>query len=102
MTIANSHTGLQTRKIERRHISCFSAWYGYWMEHFNRTGVAGAGCTRKCNAKLLKEAASNGGWKSKPKTGPSAGQKTPTISMARMASARDPFLANIIHGWVIK
>ena len=35
----------------------FSAWYnGYWVEDFDGSGVAGAGCNRNCNAKLLREA----------------------------------------------
>jgi len=34
----------------------FSAWFnGLWVEDFDGSGVAGAGCNRKCNAKLLKE-----------------------------------------------
>ena len=34
----------------------FSAWFnGYWVEEFDGSGVADAGCTRKCNGKLLKE-----------------------------------------------
>lgn len=34
----------------------FSAWFnGYWVEDFDGSGVAGAGCNRNCNAKLLKE-----------------------------------------------
>ena len=34
----------------------FSAWFnGYWVEDFDGSGVADAGCSHKCNAKLLKE-----------------------------------------------
>jgi hypothetical protein len=34
----------------------FSAWFnGYWVEAFDGSGVAEAGCSRQCNAKLLKE-----------------------------------------------
>ena len=34
----------------------FSAWFnGYWVEDFDGSGVAGAGCNRNCNAKLAKE-----------------------------------------------
>jgi len=34
----------------------FSAWFnGYWVEDFDGSGVAGAGCNRNCNAKLLRE-----------------------------------------------
>jgi len=34
----------------------FSAWFnGYWVEDFDGSGVAGAGCNRNCNAKLLSE-----------------------------------------------
>ena len=34
----------------------FSAWFnGYWVENFDGSGVADAGCNRGCNAKLLKE-----------------------------------------------
>lgn len=34
----------------------FSAWFnGYWVEDFDGSGVADAGCNRNCNAKLLKE-----------------------------------------------
>jgi len=34
----------------------FSGWFnGYWVEDFDGNGVANAGCSRKCNAKLVKE-----------------------------------------------
>lgn len=34
----------------------FSAWFnGYWVEDFDGSGVSGAGCNRKCNAKLIKQ-----------------------------------------------
>ena len=34
----------------------FSAWFnGYWVEDFDGSGVAGAGCNRNCNAKLVKQ-----------------------------------------------
>jgi hypothetical protein len=34
----------------------FSAWFnGYWVEDFDGSGVAGAGCNRNCSAKLLRE-----------------------------------------------
>jgi hypothetical protein len=34
----------------------FSAWFnGYWVEDFDGSGVADAGCSGECNAKLLKE-----------------------------------------------
>jgi hypothetical protein len=33
----------------------FSAWFnGYWVEDFDGSGIAGAGCNRNCNAKLVK------------------------------------------------
>jgi hypothetical protein len=33
-----------------------SAWFnGYWVEDFDGTGIANAGCNRNCNAKLVKE-----------------------------------------------
>jgi hypothetical protein len=34
----------------------FNAWFnGLWVDEFDGSGVAGAGCNRNCNAKLLKE-----------------------------------------------
>lgn len=34
----------------------FGAWFnGYWVEDFDGASIAGAGCNRNCNAKLLKE-----------------------------------------------
>lgn len=34
----------------------FNAWFnGYWVEDFDGSGVAGAGCNRNCNAKLVKQ-----------------------------------------------
>lgn len=34
----------------------FSAWFnGYWVEDFDGSGVADAGCSRKCNARLITE-----------------------------------------------
>jgi len=34
----------------------FSAWFnGYWVEEFDGSGVAGAGCNRNCSAKLMRE-----------------------------------------------
>lgn len=34
----------------------FSAWFnGYWVEEFDGSGIADAGCNRNCNAKQIKE-----------------------------------------------
>jgi hypothetical protein len=34
----------------------FNAWFnGYWVEDFDGSGIAGAGCNRNCNAKFLRE-----------------------------------------------
>lgn len=33
----------------------FNAWFnGYWVEDFDGSGIDGLGCSRKCNAKLIK------------------------------------------------